>query len=571
MSSVTWWNRVEPRPRSHDLARALEAQVRDPAWFLARQWQFGEFQGEDAASAGFAEISARTSPFIGWRLPGKASTILPTNQPIEETVETEAFTPNFMLRVELGQTFDMLLAARGASTATRAAFQREYAFSAASAGSVDSTEPEGTGFARIHEGRAIDGFRLYNALLAAAPSDPDPMPSLAVGQASRARNALNDFKLWIEDLYDDIGTSDAPGWHAERFEYDVELLATRPDGSVAVLSADPDREATFDWYSFDERVGASDAMTPGAVTTSRTSVLPIHVRFRGMPNQRFWDFETGQVNFGGIESDKRDLARMMVADFLLVQGNDWFLIPFELDVGSVCRIDSLIVHDVFGGLTLVERADCDTAPSAERWTMFSISAPGAGRGYADYFVLPPSALGVLQSSAGIETLHMLRDQMANMAWAVEHETENNLGLARSGHEREFVAQPEAVVVPNTGDASPLRWVIQTPVPAHWIPLIPVATDPLRGEVALVPGSLVRQGSNGVPDAPLPKGRLLKPGMQIPEEEIPRAGTRVSRYVCLSRWTDGSTHLWVARRKSAGAGEGSSGLSFDKAEIQGVPS
>jgi hypothetical protein len=36
-------------------------------------------------------------------------------------------------------------------------------------------------------------------------------------------------------------------------------------------------------------------------------------------------------------------------------------------------------------------------------------------------------------------------------------------------------------------------------------------------------------------------------------------TRSYRY---ARWTDGSTHLWVSRRKQPGRGEGSSGLRFD---------
>ena len=44
---------------------------------------------------------------------------------------------------------------------------------------------------------------------------------------------------------------------------------------------------------------------------------------------------------------------------LLVHGNDWFVIPFRQPVGSLCWIDSLVVHDVFGGATLVEQARRD--------------------------------------------------------------------------------------------------------------------------------------------------------------------------------------------------------------------
>jgi hypothetical protein len=32
---------------------------------------------------------------------------------------------------------------------------------------------------------------------------------------------------------------------------------------------------------------------------------------------------------------------------------------------------------------------------------------------------------------------------------------------------------------------------------------------------------------------------------------------------MTRWSDGSTHLWLARRKTTGAVAGSSGLQFDQ--------
>jgi hypothetical protein len=50
-----------------------------------------------------------------------------------------------------------------------------------------------------------------------------------------------------------------------------------------------------------------------------------------------------------------------------------------------------------------------------------------------------------------------------------------------------------------------------------------------------------------------------------EEEVPRGGARVLRRFEHTRWVDGSTFLWLARRKQAGAGEGSSGLRFDLVE------
>ena len=73
-----------------------------------------------------------------------------------------------------------------------------------------------------------------------------------------------------------------------------------------------------------------------------------------------------------------------------------------------------------------------------------------------------------------------------------------------------------------------------------------------------------------------RGRILVPdpvsgdGLSIFEEEIPREGIRVTRNYQLTRWQEGSTHLWIGRRKVVGSGEGSRGLQFDTAK-PGAPS
>ena len=41
--------------------------MRDPLWFLTRQWQFGEFEGDDAGSPIDARIAYETAPLDGYR------------------------------------------------------------------------------------------------------------------------------------------------------------------------------------------------------------------------------------------------------------------------------------------------------------------------------------------------------------------------------------------------------------------------------------------------------------------------------------------------------------------------
>ena len=47
-----------------------------------------------------------------------------------------------------------------------------------------------------------------------------------------------------------------------------------------------------------------------------------------------------------------------------------------------------------------------------------------------------------------------------------------------------------------------------------------------------------------------------------EEEVPRAGVRVSQSFQRTRWRDGHAWVWLGVRKQTGRGESSSGLAFD---------
>jgi len=53
-----------------------------------------------------------------------------------------------------------------------------------------------------------------------------------------------------------------------------------------------------------------------------------------------------------------------------------------------------------------------------------------------------------------------------------------------------------------------------------------------------------------------------------QEEVPRAGVRVSDSFQRTRWRDGRAWVWLGVRKQTGRGEGSSGLAFDS--IADVP-
>ena len=111
------------------------------------------------------------------------------------------------------------------------------------------------------------------------------------------------------------------------------------------------------------------------------------------------------------------------------------------------------------------------------------------------------------------------------------------------------------------------------VPENWIPLIPVHVPDDNRETQLQRAAMPRV-LEGDPDAPLPvrpRTSLLRQGLEgaapapylLHEEEVPRAGVRVTQSFQRTRWRNGRVWLWLGVRKQTGRGEGSSGLAFDR--------
>ena len=61
--------RYEPVP-SGKMNESLAARIHDPLWFLSRQWQLGEFQGDDAGSPARLDVLGTTAPIGAYALGG---------------------------------------------------------------------------------------------------------------------------------------------------------------------------------------------------------------------------------------------------------------------------------------------------------------------------------------------------------------------------------------------------------------------------------------------------------------------------------------------------------------------
>lgn len=457
------------------------------------------------------------------------------------------------LAVQLGQTFDRFLVEL-AATDLRAAYLAAFPISATPP--TGGETPTAARLRALWQGRAIDGVAIY---LASQQHPSTAVPaSLSAARRAVATTAVARLASWVAEVVGPIGTADPAAWRPSTLDYAVRAFAGNPvvgNAAAVALAGAPDRNGDLAWHAFDADGGAiPTGVSAPAPTTIQRAVIPGPVRFRGMPNERFWDFEDGRVDFGALTPDQRGLASLIVMDFMLVHGNDWFLVPFELPVGSLCA-SALTMVDVFGQSTAIPRADANTPA----WTMFSTSSAS---GPAGYVVLPASAAATSVDGLAVEDVRFLRDDTAAIAWGVEHATESSLGAPRLAADRAPSAATRA-----PASSAPLSYRLQSDVPANWIPFQPVKLAS-GDEVALERAALLSL-STGVPALPAPLGRVLEPTSlpadtryRIREEQVPREGVQIVRRSRHVRGIDGSTHVWISRARSVGTGEGWSGLRFD---------
>jgi hypothetical protein len=581
MAEFTYYTRLEPRGLTHDFTANFANEIRDPLWFLTRQWQMGEFLGEDTGSVAFLEYAGTTSRMPRW-LEGATEHEVDPAAPLERQTLNEPFEADLGMAVELGHDFgDLLRDAVGNPDVAQDLLGKFRSLPAFQVNElpdddpVDPVDPATRRFLMVCAGRVVNGVALYElgrqirAGTGSAPPDVTTDPA----RIAQVEAALSDLVDRVEQVFGEVGTTDPVTWKPKRLEYGLQVVGVNPaGGGISVLDAHPDSDGEFEWFSFDVRSksAGSGETAPVAFTGA---AIPNRVEFDGMPSTRFWNFEENRLPVPAVTAEPEDLVKVLALDFMLVHSNDWYTFPFDQQVGTLTRTEHVLVHDVFGKLTVVRRADAgQTSAGTDRWTMFSITDDsGLQQNVADYFVLPPSSGPAMQLGAVLEDVRFGRDEMANMAWGIERITTSPIGEQRSGRQRnaEIDARRTAPETPPSENDFPLRYQIESEVPANWVPLLPVHPSSSNPSIALRRGRVLKDIGEGDPRPVPPLSSILMPpsegtDYQIEEDEISRSGLRVQRVVYRTRWIDGSTHLWVQRRRKPGAGESQSGLQFDQA-------
>jgi hypothetical protein len=562
MASVTMWTRLEPHPRDGSMARSLQAQVRDPLWLLARQWQVGELQGDDAGSPVQAVMSVQSQPLTGYAPNATGTGQVPYDPALalEPHIERVPVTLSVRGSAQLGSHVEAAIRVAvppAAASTVIAALRTAYPIAA----TVPADAPEdqaGRAIRASVAGRVVDGVALA-AAYALAQAGGSPVPPLPPEAAHPGiPPVLAELVAYRASLYAEPAGDAA--WQSRRLDYAAEVSSSSSQQTVT-LTAPDFRGGDLDWYSFSLASAASAAPgndQPPEATVETFNFLPAHVTFRGMPAPRWWEFEDAVTDFGALHPDQVDLATMLVMEFALIFGNDWFYVPVPTDVGTLSQITTLVVTDTFGLRTVIEPAEQLAQPSGgSPWSMFKISG-AAGR---SPFIMMAPRCGAVLEGAPLEDVYFLRDDMAAMSWAVQHALQGPLDAPVDALQLAFdfgAAFPEPAPAPSDSGVHQTYVLEQVP-PANWIPMVPVVAP--SGARYFRRGILVRPGYGDVHAA----ARLLEPEHPffVADESIPREGAEVTRYFRRTRWIDGSTTTWLAHRTRPGRGPGWSGLAFDR--------
>ncbi|MFK8101568.1 MAG: hypothetical protein AB8G15_03555 [Saprospiraceae bacterium] len=596
--SITLWNRLEGRPRTVNFDRAIKAEVRDALWMLTKQWQMGEFKGDDAGSPVFSKVHLATTALTKYQAKNGPVDNFEQDIPLEAKVERQNIPFQnatqkvaFDIRLLMGRQWLKMLAKIDNDPSLKQTYLSKYAIVASQADQAQDAqicaEPkEWQQFAAI-AGRAMDGYDFYQFLKADPLQQAATDIPVAADKIAAVNTAGEKFIAWYEKLFYQTPTIENPAWDPAYLEHQFACSAPE-QGGEKVLVAEEYYQGHLDWYNLDiddERanLAAPPMATPAVEATKTLSFLPTTISFAGMPHTRWWTFEDWKTDLGNIDPDTTDLNKLLLLDFGLVYANDWFLVPFTLPAGSLATVKGLSVTNVFGERIWVDAAGKGDDQDWERWSMFNLNVRGDLSTPADLsLVVLPSVPKILESQPR-EEVFLLRDEVANMVWGVEATVTLPSGKTKPGKEAAYAyrnklqqlldALPPVPAPPLLDNNATIRYQLMNAVPENWIPFVPIHLDDNNREIQLQRASLPRFLNNDLqpPKKIEPRTSILRTGLDeavpvpyfLHEEEVSRSGTSVYNSFQRTRWYDGKVYTWLGMRKRTGKGEGSSGLRFDQ--------
>ncbi len=584
MSNRKDWKRLSGKLRTRNIRKGLQARIADPLWMLTRQWQFGEFKGDDAASPAKIQVKYNSIPvesLQAYRADGKLGPKrnIDKNELLEASVEKDFVTDGpAAIRISAESAVQFLR--RIPQSERRIVHQmlrRDFPLKTES--KINAGRHR---FLAMLIQRAFDGRSFFK-------SGEDYLKNIA-SETSMSISAVGRiFRQWKQYYSNRFHESVAGGttWQKERLEYKFSVSTPKDKPIVARMAAEEYLGGRLDWFQFDLADNGSKGLSKAFDRSENLWLIPSPIRYAGMPADRFWDFEDGKVFFGGLSAGATDLAQLILTEFATVYSNDWYMIPIPVQTGSLTRVAKIEVRDSFGEKHEIKPAAVNDGAD-RNWRFFELSGdPSAEHGFSPWLYVPRTVLGGHEDRP-VEKVVFTRDDMANMAWGIEETVEGQSGHRVSRRTEwlkrraEMDAYISRYVKPNQGKAAdneqgsnktpqdqPWKYRLINVIPPYWVPFSPeviknqVTNRLIRGRMA--EWDLLEEAKQELAGA---QGKLLQPEapMFIQEEEIPRGAIEVSRSYQAARDTEGKLVVWAGRRKRPASGSRSSGRETDQLEI-----
>lgn len=593
--AVLTWNRLEGRPQSDEFENALRAEIRDPLWMLCRQYQMGEFHGEDAGSAIEARVQMQTSAIGHLALGANQVKPYDAKVPVEMLIEQQAASVDLLTVMEVAREWKRIFRAYVAEHSVSDDIQRDIQARLINRFPLPNRDDDPTlksnpsAYAALALLSRTGHFDAYKLFLALTGEDSVTLFDVFEVATPEQETLAATFIDWVSDVIQPYHADNSEAWHPSHLEYQAACSVPVDQRTVSVLVADEYVGGHLDWYAFDHHrnpSGLPDDLIPDAPDTSNTNlevstVIPSIITYPGMPLPRWWQMEDYAISFDQLNIDKSDSSTLAFAEFVTLYSNDWLMIPYAVPNGSLCEVKHLIVKDVFGQYTLVKPAGSKDTTDWQRWSMFDLHQRGRAS-TADHRLFLPPSLARSYEGPPVEQINFLRDEMANMVWGVENIISDGLSGGMDGFEaaqrlRKVIQPSEQADMPAhiQKTNAEIKYQLGTDVPENWIPFIPVRKgDAFQRAIQLQRAAMPRI-VNGEPIQRVrPRTSLLSENYTpdlpqkwnpyyIYEEEVPRSGTLLTKRWQRTRWYNGKTVLWLANHKQTGVGQGSSGLQFDR--------
>ena len=515
------YSRLEPHPNERDLEAGFQAAVHDPVWFMARQWQMGEHQGENASSPVWVKYDLRS-----YAIAASDPRFAPTITPAEAIVESEIDDWWTMgRRVRIGKQ----LVVHHPELQTQADL-------------LFVTPPPPYEHFQGH----VDGREVW-----------------------RKRPVGIDFGA-------EIPADSIPAWNSEEMLYQQ----NSENAFVAAgqhLIVQRHRGGRMDWHSVDAALLAGDA----EATIEACEAIPTQLQYPGAPANRWWQIEDAEVDIGGYAPDSAHTPTAMLTDLVFSHSDDWFLFPVSSRkghrAGHVVAIATMKVQDAFGRIYSSEEKNAGNErlwqglQPPQDWTLFKVDGLGNGNPglAAEDLILWHVAELPLEGGA-FERVQFGLDEESNLLWAVERTVAGREVESLKIDVPDEKARPKFNAGKPSGDtrdgkAKEYAYVPAQGIVPYWHPYEVAEVD---GKRRLLRRRLVDLSRQKPFPMPAPQAEVLQTKSILPLA-IPSNGIEVERRWQLARDMNGAPVLWIQRQRRSLMSPPGRRLRFDVMEEAAV--